>query len=85
MASQRHFAVKLVRSGAGRSDRHRATLAGLGLKHVNQTVYLKDTPANRGMIYQVVYLLEVTPRDGAPPPSKRQRQRNIALAKKKVG
>ena len=41
-----------------------------GMRGVGKTVFLKDTPAVRGMLYKVVHLVEVTPHDGTPPASK---------------
>ncbi len=55
------LSVTLIRSGAGRLPVHRATLLGLGLKSQRQTVVLEDTPAIRGMINRVSYLLKVEP------------------------
>ncbi|MBX6391864.1 MAG: 50S ribosomal protein L30 [Burkholderiales bacterium] len=49
--------VTLVRSVIGCSQRHRDTVRGLGLRKINQTVELQDTPAVRGMIKQVSYLV----------------------------
>ncbi|ABE48568.1 50S ribosomal protein L30 [Methylobacillus flagellatus] len=51
--------VTLVRSTIGRIKAHRASVAGLGLRRLNQTVEVQDTPANRGMINAVSYLLKV--------------------------
>lgn len=53
--------ITLVKSGSGRIPKHRATLAGLGLRNQRQTVELEDTPCIRGMINQVSYLLNVEP------------------------
>ena len=75
MANDRHFEVKLKRSGAGRQTTQRLTLKGLGLTRFGKKVYLKDTPAVRGMLYKVVHLVEVTPHDGPPPPGARARVR----------
>jgi large subunit ribosomal protein L30 len=71
MAETIHFAVQLKRSGAGRNPDQRKTLLGLGLTRRGKTVFLKDTPAIRGMIYKVVHLVEVQRLDGPPPPSTR--------------
>ena len=49
--------VTLVRSLIGTKQSHRATVRGLGLRRVNHTVELEDTPAVRGMINKVSYLL----------------------------
>jgi large subunit ribosomal protein L30 len=51
--------VTLVRSRYGRLPSHRATVAGLGLRRIGQTVALEDTPQVRGMIRKVAYLLRV--------------------------
>lgn len=51
--------VKLVRSPIGTRSDHRATVLGLGLKKVNQTRVLEDTPAVRGMITKVQYLVQI--------------------------
>jgi large subunit ribosomal protein L30 len=37
---------------------HRATVRGLGLRRINHTVELSDTPATRGMIKKISYLLK---------------------------
>ena len=51
--------VKLVKSPWGRLPKHRACLIGLGLRRIGSTSELDDTPAVRGMIAKVRYLLEV--------------------------
>ena len=51
--------VKLVRSVAGTKESHRATVRGLGLRKTNSTRTLEDTPAVRGMITKVAYLVQV--------------------------
>lgn len=51
--------ITLVRSGAGRLPVHRATLVGLGLRRINQTVELENTPSIQGMINRVSFLLKV--------------------------
>ena len=51
--------VKLVKSLAGTKSDHRATVIGLGLGRLNSTRVLEDTPAVRGMINKVSYLLQV--------------------------
>jgi large subunit ribosomal protein L30 len=50
--------VTLVRSAIGCKATHRATVRGLGLKRINHTVELQDTPAIRGMINKVFYLVK---------------------------
>ena len=51
--------VTLVKSVAGTRSDHRATVLGLGLKKMNHSRQLEDTPAVRGMINKVAYLLKV--------------------------
>ena len=51
--------VTLLKSLAGRRKDHRATVHGLGLKRVNQVSELVDTPAVRGMINKVNYLVRI--------------------------
>ena len=51
--------VTLVKSRHGRLRAHRACVAGLGLRRMNHTVTVADTPENRGMINKVSYLLRV--------------------------
>ncbi|MGK0498702.1 MAG: large subunit ribosomal protein L30 [Oceanicoccus sp.] len=51
--------VTLVRSTNGRMPAHKASVAGLGLRRINHTVEVEDTPSTRGMINQVSYLIRV--------------------------
>ena len=51
--------VTLVRSTAGRLATHKACVKGLGLRRIGHAVDVIDTPANRGMINKVSYLLKV--------------------------
>ena len=51
--------VTLLKSLAGTRKDHRATVYGLGLKKVNQVSELVDTPAVRGMINKVNYLVRI--------------------------
>jgi large subunit ribosomal protein L30 len=51
--------VTLVRSTAGRLQSHRACVKGLGLRRIGHAVQVEDTPAVRGMINRVNYLLKV--------------------------
>jgi large subunit ribosomal protein L30 len=50
--------VTLVRGVIGTRESHRATVRGLGLRRINHTVELEDTPAVRGMINKVSYLVK---------------------------
>ncbi|MCU4676354.1 50S ribosomal protein L30 [Catenovulum sp. 2E275] len=51
--------VTQVKSSIGRLPKHKATLRGLGLRKINHTVELEDTPSVRGMINQVYYMVKV--------------------------
>ena len=51
--------VTLEKSLIGRKQDHRATVKGLGLRRINHTVTVEDTPAVRGMINKVIYLLKL--------------------------
>ncbi|MDR0674448.1 MAG: 50S ribosomal protein L30 [Zoogloeaceae bacterium] len=56
--AERTLKVTLVKSLIGAKESHRATVRGLGLRKPNHTVTLEDTPAVRGMIRKVSYLLK---------------------------
>jgi large subunit ribosomal protein L30 len=51
--------VKLVKGLIGTRRDHRATVRGLGLRRTNSVSELQDTPAVRGMINKVSYLVKV--------------------------
>ena len=51
--------VKLVRGLSGHPEDHRATVRGLGLTKVGRERVLEDTPAIRGMLSKVSYLVSV--------------------------
>jgi large subunit ribosomal protein L30 len=51
--------VTLVRSVINTRSSHRSTVRGLGLRRINHTVEVEDTPAVRGMINKVGYLLRL--------------------------
>jgi large subunit ribosomal protein L30 len=51
--------VTLVKSTSGRLASHQACVRGLGLRRMNSTALVDDTPSNRGMIEKVAYLLKV--------------------------
>jgi large subunit ribosomal protein L30 len=50
--------LKLIKSLIGTKESHRATVRGLGLRRLNSSSVLEDTPAVRGMINKVSYLLK---------------------------
>jgi len=55
--AEKTIKVTLVKSPIGCKKAHRATVRGLGLRRMHQTVEVIDTPASRGMIRAVGYLL----------------------------
>jgi large subunit ribosomal protein L30 len=59
MSDKKTVTVKLVRSVIGTKHEHRATVRGLGLRRLNSIAVLEDTPAVRGMINKVDYLIQV--------------------------
>ena len=59
MAATGKVKVTLIKSRFGRLKNHKACVAGLGLRRINHSVVVEDTPENRGMINKVSYLLKV--------------------------
>jgi large subunit ribosomal protein L30 len=57
--AEKKIKVKLVKSTAGCKKAHVATVRGLGLRRLHHTVELVDTPAVRGMIERVAYLVRL--------------------------
>ena len=57
--SDKKIKVTLVKSVIGTKQDHRATVRGLGLRKLNSSSELIDTPAVRGMIHKVQYLVKV--------------------------
>ena len=51
--------IKLIKSRFGRIKKHRACVAGIGLKKINQVVELDATPENIGMVNKIRYLVDV--------------------------
>ena len=58
MSNAKTVKVTLVKSLIGRLESHKACARGLGLKKIRQTVEVRDTPENRGMINKISYLLK---------------------------
>jgi large subunit ribosomal protein L30 len=59
MTTQQTVKLQLVRSPIGCKQAHRDTVRGLGLRRLNSTSELQDTPAVRGMINKISYLIKV--------------------------
>jgi large subunit ribosomal protein L30 len=58
-AAGKTVTVQLVKSINSTRESHRATVRGLGLRRMNSVRTLEDTPAVRGMINKVSYLVKV--------------------------
>ena len=56
---QKQIKVTLVRSPIGYQPKHRECVRGLGLKRMDQTVTLEDTPSVRGMVNKIDYMVRV--------------------------
>ncbi len=54
------FRVKRVRSTIGCTQTQKDAVRCLGLKKRGSEVVIKDNPANRGQVYKIQHLLEVT-------------------------
>jgi large subunit ribosomal protein L30 len=59
MSDKKQLSVTLKKSTAGRLESHQQCARGLGLRRLHHTVVVDDTPAVRGMIDAINYLLEV--------------------------
>ena len=59
MSDKKTLKVKLVRSPIGCKQSHRDTVRGLGLRRLNSVRELQDTPAVRGMVDKISYLVLV--------------------------
>lgn len=59
MADKNMIKVQLTKSTSGRLKKHKACVAGLGLRRIGHTVEVEDTPAVRGMINRVNYMVQV--------------------------
>ena len=55
----KQIAVTQIKSSIGRLKKHKSCLAGLGLRRIGHTVVVEDTPAVRGMVQAVEYMLRV--------------------------
>ena len=51
--------ITQTRSAIGRLPKHRATLVGLGLRHIGHTVKRQDTAAVRGMVNTISYMVKI--------------------------
>ncbi|CAL1329123.1 50S ribosomal protein L30 [Candidatus Providencia siddallii] len=51
--------ITQIRSSIGCLPKHKATLIGLGLRHISHTVERNDTPTIRGMINLIFYMIKI--------------------------
>ena len=58
-ASAKRLKITLVRSPIGFNKTQAATVTGMGLRRLNHSVELADTPEIRGMIHKVRHLVTV--------------------------
>ena len=66
--------VKLVRGLAACPEKHRVIVRGLGLKKLDSTKLLPDTPQTMGMIAKVRYLVTWEKVEEAPPVNRLKRK-----------
>ena len=59
MADSKTMKVTLVKSLNGRLESHKACVRGLGLRKINHTVEVEDTPCTRGMANKVSYMVKI--------------------------
>lgn len=59
MSDKQTLKVQLVRSTIGTKQSHRDTVRGLGLRKLNSVAEVEDTPAVRGMINKIAYLVKI--------------------------
>jgi len=51
--------ITLIKSLAGKKERHRRTIKALGLKKIHSSIIKGDNPQTRGMIDRVSYMVKV--------------------------
>lgn len=59
MSEKSQLKVTLIKSMSGRLASHKACARGLGLRRMHHTVTVIDTPANRGMVNKISYMLRI--------------------------
>jgi large subunit ribosomal protein L30 len=57
--SNKQLKVTQIKSKNGRLARHKACLLGLGIRRMNHSVVVSDTPENRGIISAIYYMVKV--------------------------
>jgi len=71
--------IQLTKSFAGASDTQMRTIRGLGLKKFGQVRILKDTPANRGMVFKVKHLVTSETVSGEAKVKPRRKPRHVRV------
>ncbi|MBU1654424.1 MAG: 50S ribosomal protein L30 [Gammaproteobacteria bacterium] len=59
MADKKMMRVTLTKSMYGRLKSHMDCVRGLGLRRMHHSVDVEDTPATRGMVNKVYYMVKV--------------------------
>ncbi len=57
--------IKQIKSYIGRPEKQRRILRGMGLGKLNKTVFLSDTPENRGMAQKIIHLISMEEVEGS--------------------
>jgi large subunit ribosomal protein L30 len=57
--SVKKLRITLIKSVIGNSEKHKATVRALGLRHLNQSVEQVDSPVVRGMLMKINHLVKV--------------------------
>jgi len=57
--NEKMLKVTQTKSKNGRLAKHKATLLSLGIRRLHHTIFVRDTPENRGMISKISYMLNV--------------------------
>jgi large subunit ribosomal protein L30 len=55
----KQITVKLKKSVIACTDKQKATVRGLGLRRIGSTKTLENTPSVRGMIKQVIHMVDI--------------------------
>ncbi len=59
MKKKKTIRIRQVKGTIGARETHREVLRGLGLRRIRHEVVREDTPAVRGMIAKIPYLVEL--------------------------
>jgi large subunit ribosomal protein L30 len=58
--ANKQITVKLKKSPISSTEKQKATVRGLGLRRIGSSKTLENTPAVRGMIKQVIHMVEIS-------------------------